>query len=88
MDKWADKILLENLGELDAVASVSSEEQANVIETGNSGDYSVMMDPIDGSSLIYIGLTVGTIVGIQRGLDPFKKGKDLAGAPSTFCMGL
>ncbi len=80
MDKWADQVLIENLSKLGAVASISSEEQEELLKCNPEGEYTVVMDPLDGSSLIDIDLTVGTIVGIHKGKDPFRKGKDLAGA--------
>ena len=80
MDKWADSVLVDGLKDLPYVASVSSEERDDVIICNEDGEFSVCFDPLDGSSLMGVNLTVGTIVGIHRGKDPFKKGKDLAGA--------
>ncbi|MFO8050704.1 MAG: class 1 fructose-bisphosphatase [Thermoplasmatota archaeon] len=78
MDKWADELLVDNLKEIDSVASISSEERPDLIEADPNGRYSVMMDPLDGSSLLDIDLTVGTIIGIHKGKDPYRKGTDLA----------
>jgi fructose-1,6-bisphosphatase I len=80
MDKWADSVLIDGLKDLPCVASLSSEEQDEVIECSKDGNYSITFDPLDGSSLMGINLTVGTIVGISRSKDPFVRGRDLSGA--------
>jgi fructose-1,6-bisphosphatase I len=80
MDTWADEVLVESLRKVPSVASVSSEERAEIVRCNPEGEYSIVMDPLDGSSLLDIDLTVGTIIGIHKGKDPFKKGRDLAGA--------
>lgn len=78
MDKWANTKIIEDLCKIDSVASISSEEESDVIRCNEDGKYSVMMDPLDGSSLLDIDLTVGTIIGIQLGDDPFRSGKKMA----------
>ncbi|MFO8051497.1 MAG: class 1 fructose-bisphosphatase [Thermoplasmatota archaeon] len=80
MDKWADEILVEGLSKLPYVASVASEERDDVIPVNEDGEFSVVFDPLDGSSLMGVNLTVGTIVGIFRSGNPFEKGSELAGA--------
>lgn len=79
MDKWADQVLVDGLKDLPYVASLSSEERDDVIQCSPEGEFSITFDPLDGSSLMGINLTVGTIVGIMRSKDPFVKGADLAG---------
>lgn len=80
MDKWADQVLVDGLRDLPMVASISSEERDDVIKCNDEGVFSVCFDPLDGSSLMGVNLTVGTIVGIHRSRDPFVRGRDLAGA--------
>lgn len=80
MDKWADEVLVDGLSRLPYVASVGSEERDSIIEINENGEFSVVFDPLDGSSLMGVNLTVGTIVGIFRSKTPFHKGKQLAGA--------
>lgn len=47
------------------VREIASEEQDEILKIPEShGEYAVAMDPLDGSSLIQVNLTVGTIVGI------------------------
>jgi fructose-1,6-bisphosphatase I len=80
MDKWADKVLVEGLSGLPYVSSVASEERDDVIMVNKEGEYSIVFDPLDGSSLMGVDLTVGTIVGIFGSKDPFRAGKELKGA--------
>jgi fructose-1,6-bisphosphatase I len=44
------------------------------------GTFSVTFDPLDGSSLMGVDLTVGTIVGIHAGKTPLRPAKELIGA--------
>ncbi|MGA1873813.1 MAG: class 1 fructose-bisphosphatase [Thermoplasmatota archaeon] len=80
MDKWADEVLVEGLSGLPMVASISSEERDDIIETDPDGEFSVVFDPLDGSSLMGVDLTVGTIIGIFRSPTPLRPGKELAAA--------
>lgn len=69
MDRWADEIIVERLGsEIQDLGTLASEERSKIIEF-NEGDnlYHVTLDPLDGSSLMDVNFTVGTIVGIHRG---------------------
>jgi len=79
LDKWADSHLISVLGKSGFVKEIASEEQADIVRFPDAfGDYAVVMDPLDGSSLIQVNLAVGTIVGIYRGGDALRKGEDLA----------
>jgi len=81
MDTWADRHLIHVLGESGFVKAIASEEQEDVILFPDAmGDYSVVMDPLDGSSLIQVNLAVGTIIGIYPGGNALRKGEDLAAA--------
>ncbi|MEA3559183.1 MAG: class 1 fructose-bisphosphatase [Candidatus Thermoplasmatota archaeon] len=80
MDKYADNVLVEGLSRLPYVASVASEERDDVISVNDDGEFSIVFDPLDGSSLMGVNLTVGTIVGIFRSRTPFHPGSELAGA--------
>ncbi|RMF06959.1 fructose-1,6-bisphosphatase [Candidatus Woesearchaeota archaeon] len=65
IDKWADRTIIDKLRESSLVKSIASEEQSELIEIENaSGTFGVVLDPLDGSSLIGVNLSVGTIVGI------------------------
>ena len=80
MDKWADSVLIDALAGFSMVASVASEERPEVVTLNEGGKYSVTLDPLDGSSLMGINLTVGTIVGIFEAADPIRPGKEMVGA--------
>ncbi len=80
MDKWADEVLIDAVSELPFVASVSSEERDDIITPNEDGIYSVTFDPLDGSSLMGVDLTVGTIVGIHDGTTPLRPARELAAA--------
>jgi fructose-1,6-bisphosphatase I len=59
---------LRNGGE---VAGIVSEEEENIIETGNNdGGYVVALDPLDGSSNIDVNVSIGTIFTIFRRVSP------------------
>jgi fructose-1,6-bisphosphatase I len=65
MDTWADQHLIEVVGQSGLVRELASEEQADIITFENARcEYCMVMDPLDGSSLISTNLAVGTIVGI------------------------
>jgi len=70
LDVLADRILLENLQYETSfkIRNFVSEEQDNIINLNtDKGEYSVSVDPLDGSSLVEPNLSIGTIVGIHRG---------------------
>lgn len=59
---------LRNGGE---VCGIISEEQEEIIETGNhNGKYIVAIDPLDGSSNIDVNVSIGTIFSIYRRVSP------------------
>jgi fructose-1,6-bisphosphatase I len=66
LDKWADDILISELKKSGLVKYLASEEQPEILEFKSNGNLGVV-DPLDGSSLIGVNLTVGTIIGIYRG---------------------
>ncbi len=60
---------LRNGGE---VAAIVSEEEADILHTGNhDGKYVVALDPLDGSSNIDVNVSIGTIFSIYRRVSPF-----------------
>ncbi len=79
MDTWADTRITDVLRESGLVRAVASEEQEEITTMNPSAKYSVVMDPLDGSSLIKVNLCVGTIVGIYKG-DVMQAGKHLQAA--------
>jgi fructose-1,6-bisphosphatase I len=80
MDVWADTHLIDCIGKTGLVRELASEEQDDIIVFPDAtGPYSVVMDPLDGSSLIATNLSVGTIIGVYTG-SLLKKGEDLTAA--------
>lgn len=68
LDKYADGVFISSLRESRLVRSVASEEQDEIIEIENpKNDFGIVMDPLDGSSLIDVNLAIGTIIGIFPG---------------------
>lgn len=82
LDAWSDAHLIKIFSACGLVSLIASEEQDEVVECEESPDgYTVVMDPLDGSSLIAVNLAVGTIVGIyEGGGSVLRKGKDMKAA--------
>ena len=80
MDLWADRHFIDCIRGTGLVRELASEEQDDVVIFPDAtGPYSVVMDPLDGSSLIATNLSVGTIIGIYTD-SLLKKGEDLTAA--------
>lgn len=68
LDKWADDVLINGLKSTRLVRYIATEEQPGIIEIDNpKNQFGVVIDPLDGSSLIDVNLAVGTIIGIYPG---------------------
>jgi len=81
LDVWADELIISKLKDSNLVRTVASEEQEQIIEILKSqGTFGVVMDPLDGSSLIGVNLTVGTIIGIFDEGDVMEPGKNMDAA--------
>jgi len=68
LDQIANDTMIEVLRRSGCVAAMASEEEDDfvVVEGEASGDYIVVFDPLDGSSNIDVGVSIGTIFGIYR----------------------
>jgi len=69
LDVFADEVLRQRLADETTfgVAEFASEEQGQILILRNQGEeYSLTVDPLDGSSRIRVNGTVGTIVGIHK----------------------
>ncbi len=82
LDVLADEIIKDRLDHTGQVKCFASEEMDNILIFERKGpkQYSVAVDPLDGSSLVDVNLSVGTIVGIYKGDDFFQIGRNLVGA--------
>lgn len=68
LDKWADDVLISGLKKTRLVRYIATEEQPSIIEIPNPrNQFGIVIDPLDGSSLIDVNLAVGTIIGIYPG---------------------
>ncbi|HJJ47765.1 MAG TPA: fructose-1,6-bisphosphatase [Methanocorpusculum sp.] len=76
MDTWSDICITNALEASGLVRAVASEERDDIVPLNAKAAYSVVMDPLDGSSLIKVNLCVGTIVGIYEG-DVLQAGRNL-----------
>jgi fructose-1,6-bisphosphatase I len=69
LDVLSDEIIRQHLCESQLVASFSSEEMENVVELDSKAPYSVVFDPLDGSSLVDVNFAIGSIFGVYAGKD-------------------
>ena len=67
LDVLSDDIIRQHLCESRLVASYISEEQKDIIELSTDAPYSVVFDPLDGSSLVDVNFAIGSIFGIFKG---------------------
>lgn len=69
LDVLSDDIIRQHLCESGLVATFMSEEQHDVIELDAKAPYSVVYDPLDGSSLVEANFAIGSIFGIYDGAE-------------------
>lgn len=67
LDILSDSLICRSLLESGTVATYISEEQSDVIELEKNGKFSVVFDPLDGSSLVDANFAIGSIFGIYEG---------------------
>lgn len=80
LDKWADDVLINGLKKKRLVRYIATEEQPGIIEIDEpKNQFGVVIDPLDGSSLIDVNLAVGTIIGIYPG-SVLDKGENMIAA--------
>jgi fructose-1,6-bisphosphatase I len=79
LDVWSNELFTKKLLKSGLVRRVASEEMEEVAES-RSGDYSVVLDPLDGSSNLKSNNLVGTIVGVYHDKLLPAKGRDLLAA--------
>ncbi len=83
LDVFARDVLVEFLQRSGKVCAIATEEDADLIQVPRElarGNYTVSLDPLDGSSNVDANVSIGTIFGIQRKSSP---GED--GTESDFC---
>jgi fructose-1,6-bisphosphatase I len=68
LDIYADAVFISGLKNSRLVRYIATEEQHKIIEVENpKHNFGVVIDPLDGSSLIDVNLCVGSIIGIFPG---------------------
>jgi fructose-1,6-bisphosphatase I len=90
LDVWMNDLFVDALGESKLVAQVASEEMGDVKAIGR-GRFSVVLDPLDGSSNVKSNNIFGTIFGVYdrtpipaKGSDLFAAGYLIYGPATTF----
>jgi fructose-1,6-bisphosphatase I len=80
LDVFADECFIKEFRKCVSVAGLASEEQDNALQFEESitGDYVIMIDPLDGSSNIDVNVAIGTIFAIYKRVS--KKGQPLVDA--------
>lgn len=66
LDIASDKIIEDIFKTVPSIKAIVSEEQDNIIQLNNDGKYLIAYDPLDGSSLVDVNLSVGSIYGIYE----------------------
>ena len=67
LDVQSDIIIEKAFASVAIVKNLVSEEKEGVLELNESGKYTICYDPLDGSSLVDVNLSVGSIFGIYEG---------------------
>ena len=77
LDIQSDIVIQNELSKLKCVRSIVSEEQDEIININQNATYNIAYDPLDGSSLVDVNLSVGSIYGIYQ---YSYSGKNIVGA--------
>jgi len=67
LDIQSDMIIEEELSHVKGVHTIASEEKEHPMVLNEKGHYFIAFDPLDGSSLVDVNLSVGSIFGIYEG---------------------
>ena len=78
LDLAADSLIEHRLRNLSLVKAIISEEKEEIMEVNENGKYIICYDPLDGSSIVDVNLSVGSIFGIYDAND--LSGNGLRGA--------
>jgi fructose-1,6-bisphosphatase I len=66
LDIQSDVIIEEIFAKVKSIKAIVSEEQENIVNLHDDGEYLIAYDPLDGSSLVDVNLSVGSIFGIYK----------------------
>jgi len=67
LDIQCDLIIQEEFSKVSSIHTIASEEKEKEMLLNDDGKYFVAYDPLDGSSLVDVNLSVGSIYGIYEG---------------------
>jgi len=67
LDIKSDLIVEEELSKVFTLKEIISEEKEKILKVNPNGKYTIAYDPLDGSSLADVNLSVGSIFGIYEG---------------------
>lgn len=66
LDIKCDLIIEEAFSKVASINTIASEEKGDAVQFHENGSYFIAYDPIDGSSLLDVNLSVGSIFGIYK----------------------
>ena len=66
LDIASDEIIEEIFKTIPSIKAIVSEEQEAIVNLHENGEYLIAYDPLDGSSLVDVNLSVGSIYGIYK----------------------
>ncbi len=66
LDIQCDMIIEEEFSRVASIHTIASEEKEHAVELHSNGKYYIAYDPLDGSSLVDVNLSVGSIYGIYE----------------------
>lgn len=66
LDVLSDMLVEHHLSDLSLVKAIISEEKEEIMPVNESGKYVICYDPLDGSSIVDVNLSVGSIFGIYE----------------------
>lgn len=66
LDIASDEIIEKIFATVPSIKQIVSEEQEEIVDLNENGEYLIAYDPLDGSSLVDVNLSVGSIYGIYK----------------------
>ncbi len=66
LDIASDIVIERIFSEIPSIKAIVSEEQDSIVSLNENGEYLIAYDPLDGSSLVDVNLSVGSIYGIYK----------------------
>lgn len=66
LDIASDVIIEDIFKKIPSIKAIVSEEQESIVDLNPDGEYLIAYDPLDGSSLVDVNLSVGSIYGIYK----------------------